>query len=57
MIVIETEKDSSGFWAYTVSAGDKGDLDEYAVSDFDFETSEEAEIVALQWIVDEWHVL
>lgn len=57
MIIIETNKDCGNMWSFTVSAGEKGDMDEYAASDYDYESSDEAEKAALQWIVDAWHVL
>lgn len=58
MILIETDKDTHGMWCFTVSAGeDKKTLDVYAQSDYDYETSEEAEMSALQWAVDSWHVM
>lgn len=57
MIVIETEKDSCGMWCFSVSAGEKGAMDDYCTSDYDYESSEEAEMSALRWIVDAWNVM
>ena len=58
MIVIETEKDSCGMWCFCISAGeDSKNLDVYALSENNYDTSEDAEMAALQWAVDSWHVM
>jgi len=57
MIVIKSRKDCCGLWSFTVSAGDDDDLDVYCMSEYEYETREEAEMAAVRWIVDEWHVL
>lgn len=55
MIVIETEK-KKGMWKFNVMAGEKGDLDDYMESDYEFDTETEAEVSALRWIMSAWHV-
>ena len=54
MILIETEKDYHGMWNFTISAGEKGSLDVYAMSNFEYESDSEAEMAALKWAVDSW---
>ena len=55
MIVIETEK-KKGMWKFNVMAREKGDLDDYMDSDYEFDTETEAEVSALRWIMSAWHV-
>ena len=56
MIEIRTEK-KKGMWKFNVMAGEKGDLDDYMDSDYEFDTETEAEVAALRWIMSAWHVI
>ena len=38
-------------------AGEDGDLEEYAASDYEFDTEHDAEVMALYWIIDEWELI
>ena len=51
----QTEK-KKGMWKFNVMAGEKGDLDDYMDSDYEFDTETEAEVSALRWIMSAWHV-
>lgn len=44
-------------WSFSISAGEKDCLDQYAASDYDYESEYEAEIAGLKWTVDAWHVM
>ena len=54
MILIETEKDCHGMWNFTLSAGEKGSLDVYAMSDYNYESDSEAEMAGLKWASESW---
>ena len=57
MIIIETDKDCHGMWAFSVSAGEKSNLDQYAASCHDYESEYEADMAGLRWLIDAWHVM
>lgn len=52
MIVIEAKK--RDMWGYSVFAGDKGDLEEYCRSPFEYDSENEAEMAAIKWIAEQW---
>lgn len=55
-IHIDTKK-KNGQWKFTLMAGEDGDLEEYAASDYEFDTEHDAEVMALYWIIDEWELI
>ena len=52
MIVIEAKK--RDMWGYSVFVGDRGDMEEYSRSNFEYDTENEAELAALKFIAEQW---
>ena len=52
-IVIEAKK-YNGLWSYRIYAGENNDIEEYARSEFEYDTEYDAEMAGLKCISDAW---
>lgn len=52
MIVIEAKK--RDMWAYFVTVGDKGDMEEYTWSNYEYDSENEAEMEAIKFLAEQW---
>lgn len=52
MIVIEAKK--RDMWAYFVHVGDKGDMEEYTWSNYEYDSEGEAEMEAVKFLAEQW---
>lgn len=52
MIIIETKK--RDMWAYFVSVGDEGDMEEYTSSNYEYDSEGEAELEAIKFLAEQW---